>query len=443
MKQSDVTTHERAADGSAPGVLAQPLRLPCGAILSNRLAKAPLTEGLADAANRANSKHVTLYRRWSEGGAGLLISGNVQVDRRYLERAGNVVMDGDDGIDQVRAYASAGTTAGNHFWMQINHPGRQAAVAREGTLLAPSAIRLEMTGLDTIVPRAMTEAEILDVIRRFGQVATAARDCGFTGVQVHAAHGYLLSQFLSGRTNIRTDAWGGALENRARLLLETVRAVRRAVGHDFPVSVKLNSADFQKGGFTSEDCVQVVRWLGEEKIDLLEVSGGTYEQYSMLGAGGEDETAPPLRASTAAREGYFLDYVGRIRGVSTIPIMITGGMRSRAGMEYALSQGGADVIGLGRPMCVDTDICRRLLTGEADAARRYETEKVFDPAALGPDATPELARVVETWSSVGWFYVQLWRLGAGQEADRGMSRFDAYTIYRETEQRMTEALLPL
>ena len=353
-------------------LLSQPLKLPCGATLSNRLAKAPLTEGLADSHNRATDKLVRLYRRWSEGGAGMLVSGNVQVDRRYLERPGNVAIDDNGGLDMIRAYAKAGTSAGNHFWMQINHPGRQAAVTRDGTLPAPSAIPLKVAGAAgkaQIIPRAMTEAEILDIIQRFVKVATTARECGFTGVQIHAAHGYLFSQFLSGLSNTRTDAWGGSLENRARALLETVRAVRRAVGADFPISVKLNSADFQQGGFSNEECLDVVRWLGEEKIDLLEITGGNYEELPWA-----DTTK---KESTRLREGYFMEYADRMRKVTTMPLMITGGMRSRKAMEEALASDGMDVIGLGRPMCVDTDICHKLLARESSSARSYEHELTF------------------------------------------------------------------
>jgi len=422
-------------------LLKQPLKLPCGATLSNRLAKAPLTEGMADPSNRANEKLVQLYRRWSEGGAGLLVSGNVQVDRRYLERAGNVAIDNNGGLDQVRAYAKAGSSAGNHFWMQINHPGRQAALSRVGTLVAPSAITLDMPGKISEQPRALSEEDILDVIRRFAHVATMARECGFTGVQIHSAHGYLLSQFLSAKSNVRTDAWGGTPENRARLLLEVVRAVRRAVGPDFPVSVKLNSADFQKGGFTNEECLDVVRWLEAEKIDLLEISGGNYEQPTLLGFG-----APPpqeKRASTIAREGYFIDYAQRIRAVTKTPLMISGGMRTRAGMEHALSVGGMDVIGIGRPMCVDMDVCGKLLSGEIDTMRSYEDEFVLDRAKLGREVDERTAKGLEVWGHLGWFYVQLWRLGDGLEPDREMTLVDALHTLLAGEKARAEALAPL
>lgn len=414
--------------------LREPLQLPCGARLSNRLAKAPLTEGLADSHNRATEELARLYRTWSEGGAGLLVSGNVHIDRRYLERPGNVAIDNNGGLDRIRAYAEAGTVGGNHFWMQINHPGRQGAVTRDGTFPAPSAIPLNVPGRPPFQLREMTEEEILEVIRRFAFVATTARECGFTGVQVHSAHGYLLSSFLSGLSNTRTDAWGGSLRNRARALLETVRAVRKAVGPDFPVSVKLNSSDFQKGGFTNEDCLEVVRWLGEEKIDLLEITGGNYEQLPWL----ED-----VKPSTRRREGYFLEYAKQMRAVATMPLMITGGMRTRAGMEEALRSGGMDVIGLGRPMCVDTDICKRLLERRADAAESYESALPVDPREIAAGATDAEAKALEMWTNLVWFFVQIWRIGQGVGPKRDMSALEAYRIYRETEDRQTAALAPL
>jgi len=261
--------------------ISSPLTLPCGATLKNRIAKGAMTEGLGDPFNRATSGHVRLYRRWAEGGAGMLLTGNVQVDRRYLERPGNVAIDGEqsnEAIAALREYAKAGTANDTHLWMQISHAGRQTPALVNKEPVGPSDKALEMPGSQFGKPRALTGTEIEDVIRRFAHTATIARDTGFTGVQIHGAHGYLVSEFLSPDVNTRTDEWGGSLENRARLLLETVRAVRRAVGDDFPVSVKLNSADFQRGGFSHEDAVRVAAWLDAEKLDLLEVSGGTYEQ---------------------------------------------------------------------------------------------------------------------------------------------------------------------
>jgi len=401
----------------AETLLAQPLTLPCGARLPNRLCKAAMTEGLADAWLRPTPRLARLYRAWSEGGAGLLISGNVQVDRRVLERPGNVAIDVNDPATtsaEARArlaeWARVGTVAGNHLWMQISHAGRQSPRYVTGEPLAPSAVQLDILG-NYARPRALTEAEILDLISRFAAVAAIAREGGFTGVQVHGAHGYLISSFLSPVTNLRTDAWGGSLQNRARFLLETLRAVRRSVGRDFPVGLKLNSDDFRQGGFSNEECVQVVRWLNDESVDLLEVSGGTYEQPRLLGFEGRRDSVVPVRESSRRREAYFAAYAERIRAVATMPLMITGGFRTREGMESALAEGDCDVIGLGRPLCTEPDLPRRLLSGEADAAVAWEHRLKFAERGWLSPASPLLpARVLNVLASQGWYYQQIFRI---------------------------------
>ena len=235
------------------------LKLPCGVTVKNRICKAAMTEGLADEQNRATQKHATLYERWAQGGAGILLTGNVQIDHRYLERPGNVVIEGkqsNEQISRLRAYAEAGTKNDTHLWMQISHAGRQTPEAVAPTPVGPSDIQLKMTGAAFGKPRPLEHDEILDIIARFAHTAKIAKDTGFTGVQLHGAHGYLLSEFLSPDINTRTDGWGGSLENRARLLIESIRAVRKAVGPNFRCA-KLNSSDFQKGGFSHEDAVQV------------------------------------------------------------------------------------------------------------------------------------------------------------------------------------------
>jgi 2,4-dienoyl-CoA reductase-like NADH-dependent reductase (Old Yellow Enzyme family) len=216
-----------------------------------------MTEGLADARNRATGRHVTLYRRWADGGAGLLLTGNVQVDRRYLERAGNIVIDGSQEPAQLaalEAMAEAGTSGGTHLWMQISHAGRQTPKLVAAEPVGPSDIPLAIPGGRFGKPRALTGDEIHDVIARFAAVAAVAKQTGFTGLQIHSAHGYLLSEFLSPRVNLRDDEWGGRLENRARLLLDTVRAVRSRVGPDYPIAVKLNSADCSRIASGSSRC---------------------------------------------------------------------------------------------------------------------------------------------------------------------------------------------
>jgi 2,4-dienoyl-CoA reductase-like NADH-dependent reductase (Old Yellow Enzyme family) len=419
--------------------IASPLALPCGARLPNRLAKAAMTEGLADPQLRATARHATLYRRWSEGGAGLLLSGNVMVDRRVLERPGNVAIDvtaGGDGPEaraRLRDWARAGTAAGNHFWMQISHAGRQSPryVTREP--LAPSAVQLDLFG-NYARPRALTEEEILDFIARFARVAVVARECGFTGVQVHGAHGYLISSFLSPVTNLRTDAWGGPLENRARFLLEIVRATRKAVGADFPVSLKLNSDDFRKGGFSAEECLRVVQWLNAETLDLLEISGGTYEQPKLLGHSGRAGDAAPQRASTRRREAYFLDYAEKIRAVATMPLMVTGGFRTRTAMDEALAGGACDVIGLGRPLCTHPDVPRRLLSGELAEAPAYErTLSIRRRGWLSPASPLFLAKALNVLGAQGWYYLQLFRLADGLAPDLQLGVLRAFRGYVQDE----------
>ncbi|MEQ8282549.1 MAG: NADH:flavin oxidoreductase/NADH oxidase family protein [Parvibaculum sp.] len=426
--------------------ISSPLTLPCGGTLKNRLAKGAMTEGLGDPYNRATEAHVRLYRRWAAGGAGMLLTGNVQVDRRYMERPGNVAIDGpqsNEAIAALRDYAKAGTENDTHLWMQISHAGRQTPASVNKEPVAPSPKPLEMPGAQFGNPRAMTGAEIEDTIRRFAHAATVARDTGFTGVQIHGAHGYLISEFLSPDVNSRTDEWGGSLENRARLLLEIVRAVRKAVGPDFPVSVKLNSADFQRGGFSHEDAIRVATWLDAEGLDLLEISGGTYEQPRLVGLDDltlHPEKSEPRRESTIAREAYFLEYAKDIRAAVKMPLMVTGGFRTAAGMNAALASGTMDVVGLARPLCVDPAIPAKLLSGTAHETPAYEKTLRIGPGILGPHSRINLVKALNGWGQQGWFCLQLLRMGAGQDPDPRMGVFSAFRNYARNEAGAAAAL---
>ncbi len=425
--------------------LHQPLTLPCGAVLKNRLAKAALTEGLADAANNPTVAHQRLYERWARGGAALVLTGNVQVDRRYLERPGNIVIEDRQAIEALRALAAAGTSEDTHLWMQISHAGRQTTGLINTEPVGPSAIPLAMPKAFRSrfgTPRALTEAEILDIIQRFSLAATVALEAGFTGVEVHAAHGYLLSEFLSPRANTRTDRWGGSLENRARLLLAVIGAIRQAVGPGFPIGVKLNSSDFQKGGFNHADCLQVVAWLNEAGVDLLEISGGNYEQPVLMGFSGlEPVYDEQVRDSTKLREGYFLDYAARVRQVARMPVMVTGGLRSAVVMTQALAQDDCQLIGMGRPFCVMPDLPRRLLDGTLDQAPTPEKTLRYGPGFLGPNSKNDLIRLINNFSTQAWFCMQLIRMGQGQDPDPGMSLMRAMARYEYFERRCAKAVL--
>jgi 2,4-dienoyl-CoA reductase-like NADH-dependent reductase (Old Yellow Enzyme family) len=419
--------------------LADPFRLPCGAWLPNRLAKAAMTEGLAGADGAANARHERLYRRWAAGGAGLLLTGNVMVDRRWLERPGNVIVEDRRGRTALADWARAGTAAGNQLWMQISHPGRQTSRMSSSRPVAPSAEGLKLLGLFA-APRSLAGAEIRDIVRRFATTAAIAREAGFTGVQVHGAHGYLLAQFLSPVTNRRTDEWGGPLENRARLLLETVRAVRTAVGADYPVSVKLNSADFQKGGFDLPDSVRVAGWLEQEAVDLLEISGGTYEQPQLFGhAGRAASAAEPERASTRRREAYFLEYARGIRERVALPLMVTGGFRSRAAMAEALGHGELDVVGLGRPLCIEPDLPGRLALGTCAAAAPTGPLRFGRSRWAGPASPLVLMKFLNIQGELAWYYRQLIRLADGLPPDPSLGIGRALAAHVRDEWRLSRA----
>jgi 2,4-dienoyl-CoA reductase-like NADH-dependent reductase (Old Yellow Enzyme family) len=408
--------------------LAQPLTLPCGTTLPNRLAKAAMTEGLATPGGLPTPELDRLYGLWSDGGAGMLLSGNIQVDADHLERPGNVVIDREPNQAMRTALASwakAGTRNGNQFWAQISHAGRQTQKPINPNPKAPSAVKVGLPGGQFGEPVELTATEIEEIVRRFGICAAAVKEAGFTGVQIHAAHGYLLSQFLSPRTNRRSDQYGGSLENRARALLDIVRTVRAAVGADFPITVKLNSADFQKGGFAFEDSLQVAQWLEQASIDLIEISGGTYEQPKLLGLSGtEEEEDQHVAHSTQMREAYFVDFAVAMQDKVSIPLMVTGGFRQRAVMEQAVASGGADLIGLGRPMCVDTDAPNQLLAGQVELAR-YENELSLFPAWLSFLTRINSIRSIAGFAIQFWFYAQLVALARDGAAAPTLSVFAA------------------
>ena len=419
-------------------VITDKLDLPCGVEIKNRICKGAMTEGLADAQNRATSHHVNLYDRWSSGGAGILLTGNVQVDHRFLERPGNVVIEGQQTNEQLSrliSYAEAGTKNDTHLWMQISHAGRQTPASVAETPVAPSEVQLQMPGAQFGKPRALSHEEILDIIQKFAHCANIAQDTGFTGVQIHGAHGYLISEFLSPDINLREDEWGGTLEKRAKFLIETVRSVRKAVGVNFPVSLKLNSADFQKGGFSHEDAIQVATWLNEEGLDLLEISGGTYEQPHLVGIdmGLNPERAEKRRESTIAREAYFLDYARDIRTVFNGPLMVTGGFRSTKGMNNALNENACDVIGIARPFCIDPDIANKLLNNNVSETPTLQKTMQLGPGWLGLNSPFSVIKGINGWGQQAFWCLNLIRMGEDSDPDLNLGIFKAFRDYQKNE----------
>ena len=425
-------------------MLEKSLTLPSGQTLKNRIAKAAMTEGLADAWNRATARHETLYRRWGAGGAGLLISGNIMVDGRYLERPGNVVIDGpqtDEQLAGLRAWTSAARNGGADIWAQLSHPGRQVPKYISSEPVAPSAVGIDLPGGQFARPRALAVDEIAAIIEAFAKAASVCKQVGFTGVQLHAAHGYLISEFLSPLVNQRDDEWGGGLENRARLLLQIVEAARAQVGSGFTVAVKLNSSDFQKGGFLPGESVQVARWLEAAGVDLIEISGGSYEQPTMMDIDGlEARYEEEKRESTRMREAYFLEYAEEMRAAVKTPLMVTGGFRTHAGMEAALASGACDLIGLARPMCLLPDLPAQLLNGEIETAPSYEKVLRVGPGFFGPGSKNDVIRAVNGFATMAFFYQNLFLLADGREAKERMALLPAFIRQQRHELKASKRL---
>jgi 2,4-dienoyl-CoA reductase-like NADH-dependent reductase (Old Yellow Enzyme family) len=419
---------------------AEPLKLP-SETLPNRLAKAAMTEGLADAQGRATLELARLYETWGASGAGLLITGNVQIDARHLERPGNVIVSGPQSADAMSALRRWSAAARRHhsgFWMQISHGGRQTPSLVNPTPKAPSAVPLALPGKQFGAPVPLTEDEITDLIARFANAVSVAREAGFTGAQVHAAHGYLISQFLNPRANQRTDAWGGSLENRARFLLEVVRAARAKVGADFTLAVKLNSADFQQGGFSPQDSVQVAQWLEQAGVDVLELSGGNYEQPKMMNMEGlEKADTTGLPASTARREAYFLDFALAMCQSVTLPLMVTGGFRTAAAMDEAVKS-GISIIGIARPMVTEPHAPKRLLEGAA-ALEDKQSHVRLGGGWLGPRSPFKTIRAINGFGVLYWQYQQLRRLGRGEEPDLSLPLMKAMSAEMKTQQALARA----
>ena len=335
----------------------------------NRIIKAAMSEALANDAGQPSQLHFNLYEAWAKGGLGCAITGNVMVDFRAKNEPGVVVIESERDLAKLQQWAEIGKQHGMVQLIQLSHPGRQCPKGLNKETVAPSAVPFSPMLATTFgTPRELGEDEILDIIQRFATSAQICEKAGFEGVQLHGAHGYLISQFLSPLTNKRQDQWGGSIENRMRFLLEIYKAVRAATSDQFIISVKLNSADFQRGGITEDEVIAVFKAIDEAGIDLIEISGGTYEAPAMAGA-----KADKRKVSTIAREAYFLDFAENIRKQVKCHLMVTGGFRTVAGMNAALDSGACEFIGIARPLAVETDLTDRLIAGQ-DV--RYAVDKI-------------------------------------------------------------------
>ncbi len=385
---------------SSPGVLSQPLTLPNGAVIKNRLFKSAMSETLGTSGGAATPELARLYQAWADGGIGLCVTGNVMIDRGARGEPGNVVIEDPQHLAALKAWARAATRNGTQCWVQLNHPGRQAPRGLNRETVAPSAVpfRDEMQAFFA-TPRALTRAEVRALINRFGKAARIVKKAGFSGVQIHGAHGYLVSQFLSPLSNQRTDDWGGTPEKRRRFVLAVYQAMRKAVGPDFPIGIKLNSADFQRGGFTEEESLDTLRALAAAGIDLIEISGGTYEAPAMTGV---KTSQAPAKASTRAREAYFLAFAEKARAAVDTPLVVTGGFRTARAMAQAIESGAVDMVGLARILAIEPDAPQRLLAGQP-------TVHQVKPITTGLRVIDRLGLL-----EISWYTGQLRRIGRGE-----------------------------
>ena len=377
--------------------LSSSFTLPNGSILSNRIAKSAMSENIGTYSHAPTATLINAYKVWAKGNPGLLITGNIMIDSRALGEPRNVVVEDYRHFDLVQEWAATVKETAVHLWPQINHPGRQAFSWINREIVAPSAVPLKMGGVSTLfrTPKPLEEEEIWDLIKRYGTTARICKEAGFTGCQIHGAHGYLVSQFLSPLTNQRTDQWGGSIQNRTRFVTEIYKEIRSQVGVDHPIGIKINSADFQRGGFTEEESMEVVKILSELGMDLIEISGGTYERPAMVKGN--------RKKSTVEREAYFLDYIEKVRQKTDKPLMLTGGFRSVAIMEAALNTGKVDIIGLGRPFCLYPHLYNDIVT------KREQRFRAPVPK-IGIALLDRIGGV-----ELPWYEMQIQRLGRGQD----------------------------
>lgn len=383
-------------NASITNVLSQPLRLPCGVVLKNRIAKSAMSDSLGDGRGTPTEAQIRLYKRWAEGGLALSIVGEVQSTPHYAEKPGNLVLNSQSKPEQFRALARAGSINNAHLWVQLGHAGAMADASISNPK-GPS--ELDLPGLKCT---ALSMPEIKALPQEFARTACLAKEFGFGGVEIHAAHGFLLSQFLSPLFNKRSDEYGGNLSNRMRILLETVDAIRHVVGPHFPVALKLNATDQLEGGFQQDEALAVLAALNDTSVDLIDISGGTY----FPGA--------PSASDRAGSGPYFLDFAERARAKIEIPLMVTGGFKTLKQATAAVADGKADLVGLARALIIDPDL-----------PTNWEMESATDPQFPRFENPPE-------GGVTAWYTMQITQIANGE---RDLSPADLPKAVETYEQR--------
>jgi len=334
-------------------LLFTPITLPNGTTIKNRFFKSAMSEGMGTRDFQPKKNIATLYKRWAEGGTGLIITGNIMVDPKGTAEPGNIVFDKNSNMEILKNWANQGQQHGAKVMVQLNHPGKQAPKTVSKQTVAPSAVPLG-NGLNKLfsTPRALTTSKVEELVQKFVTSAKVAKEAGFSGVQIHAAHGYLISQFLSPHDNRRTDKYGGSLENRMRFLKEIYLGMREELGKDFTIGIKINSTDFKEDGLTEEDSLKTIIELANLGLDFVEISGGTYERPAMMGA-----------TSKSTNQVFFAEYSKKLKQKIEIPVVVTGGIRSINAMNTLLNDNTTDFIGIARPLTIDPNIPNKIKQG--------------------------------------------------------------------------------
>ena len=334
-------------------LLFTPITLPNGTTIKNRFFKSAMSEGMGTRDFQPKKNIATLYKRWAEGGTGLIITGNIMVDPKGTAEPGNIVFDKNSNMEILKDWAKQGQQHGAKVMVQLNHPGKQVPKTIAKETVAPSTIPLG-NGLNKLfsTPRALTTSKVEELVQKFVTSAKVAKEAGFSGVQIHAAHGYLISQFLSPHDNRRTDKYGGSLENRMRFLKEIYLGMREELGKDFTIGIKINSTDFKEDGLTEEDSLKTIIELANLDLDFVEISGGTYERPAMMGA-----------TSKSTNQVFFAEYSKKLKQKIEIPVVVTGGIRSINAMNTLLNDNTTDFIGIARPLTIDPNIPNKIKQG--------------------------------------------------------------------------------
>ena len=386
-------------------VLFKPLRLPCGVILKNRIGKSAMSDSLGDGTGHPTDEQNRLYQRWATGGVAVSIIGEVQATSNYAEKPGNLVLNAASDLAKFRKLAEHGGENDMQVWLQLGHAG---ALSYVPTSRPKGPSDLDLPGLHCV---ALSLDEIHQLPSEFANTAKLAQQAGFGGVQIHAAHGFLLSQFLSPLFNKRSDEYGGTIANRMRLLLETIAQTRAAVGPHFPIAVKLNSSDQLEGGFEEEDALKVVAALDTSSVDLIDISGGTY--------------FPGVKSASdgAGRGPYFIEFAKRARKMTTRPLMLTGGFKTRMQAEDAIESGAVDVVGLARA-----------LTLVPSLPNLWMSEQMPEPQFPRFSDAPE-------GGITAWYTMRLTEIGFDEETSKVGDLGQAIMVYEARDRTRTKIWL--